>query len=53
MQHVLRSELHLVPADRNGNLYAIEGVSRCACGCKYWEFDECVSCGAVYTGEAS
>lgn len=28
-----------------GNSVAIEGVTRCYCGAKYWEQDVCVSCG--------
>lgn len=27
------------------NEIALEGCDRCACGCKYWENDECVDCG--------
>lgn len=30
--------------DRHGNRRATEGVSRCDCGCKYWENDRCVDC---------
>lgn len=33
--------------DKHGNEWATEGVTRCACGCKYWENDTCVDCGAV------
>lgn len=32
--------------DRHGNRVAREGVDRCPCGCKYWEHDRCVDCGA-------
>jgi hypothetical protein len=32
--------------DQHGNKIAKEGVDRCACGCKYWEHDRCVDCGA-------
>jgi hypothetical protein len=31
--------------DGFGNINAREGCDRCACGCKYWEDDYCVSCG--------
>jgi hypothetical protein len=31
--------------DKHGNLDAVEGCDRCACGSKYWENDECVDCG--------
>lgn len=37
-------------ADKHGNRLAREGCDRCACGCKYWESDRCVSCGAAFTG---
>ena len=37
---------------RLGNLKADEGCDRCACGCKYWEFDRCIDCGVVWTREA-
>lgn len=30
-----------------GNTIAREGYDRCLCGCKYWENDTCVDCGAV------
>lgn len=33
-------------ADRHGNEIAVEGCTRCDCGCKYWERDLCVDCGA-------
>jgi hypothetical protein len=36
-----------VKTDNHGNVRATEGVTRCACGAKYWENDRCVSCGAV------
>jgi hypothetical protein len=32
--------------DRMGNVEAREGCSRCPCGCKYWERDRCIDCGA-------
>lgn len=32
--------------DRHGNMGAKEGCDRCACGCKYWENDRCIDCGA-------
>lgn len=32
--------------DRLGNLRAVEGCTRCGCGCKYWENDRCVDCGS-------
>lgn len=31
--------------DQHGNVVAEEGVTRCVCGCKYWENDKCVDCG--------
>jgi DNA-directed RNA polymerase subunit RPC12/RpoP len=37
-----------VDADRHGNLTAREGCSRCLCGCKYWENDRCIDCGAEH-----
>lgn len=33
--------------DTHGNTIAEEGVTRCDCGCKYWEKDKCVDCGAA------
>jgi len=30
--------------DKYFNLTAREGVDRCFCGCKYWEYDYCVNC---------
>lgn len=27
----------------------IDGVSRCACGCKYWQNATCIDCGYKYT----
>lgn len=33
-------------ADQHGNTVAREGCDRCACGCKYWEHDRCIDCGA-------
>ena len=35
-------------ADEHGNTVAREGCSRCDCGCKYWENDRCIDCGAKY-----
>lgn len=32
--------------DRLGNKVAQEGCDLCHCGCKYWENDRCVDCGA-------
>jgi hypothetical protein len=32
--------------DRPGNVQAREGCDRCECGCKYWENDRCIDCGA-------
>ncbi len=32
--------------DTYGNQTAREGWDRCACGCKYWQNDECIDCGA-------
>jgi hypothetical protein len=34
--------------DGFGNINAREGCDRCACGCKYWEDDKCVSCGMLW-----
>jgi hypothetical protein len=31
--------------DPHFNRIAEEGVTRCPCGCKYWEHDRCVDCG--------
>ena len=28
---------------------ATQGVDRCECGCKYWENDRCIDCGAEWT----
>lgn len=39
-------------ADLHGNVLATEGCSRCACGCKYWEHDRCIDCGAGFVPEA-
>lgn len=33
--------------DKHDNSVAIEGVTRCPCGVKYWESDKCVDCGAA------
>ena len=33
-------------ADKHGNSIAQEGCTICECGCKYWEHDRCVDCGA-------
>lgn len=30
---------------RLGNHTAVDGFSRCECGCKYWEHDRCIDCG--------
>lgn len=35
-------------ADVHGNVLAREGVDHCDCGCKYWEKDRCVDCGARF-----
>jgi hypothetical protein len=35
------------PVDSHGNYVAEEGVTLCACGCKYWEHDRCTDCGTV------
>jgi hypothetical protein len=32
--------------DKHGNVHAVEGCTRCACGSKYWEKDRCVDCHA-------
>lgn len=37
---------HTHEADQHGNISAHEGLDRCFCGAKYWENDQCVSCGA-------
>lgn len=31
--------------DQHGNTVAVEGCTRCWCGCKYWEQDRCIDCG--------
>lgn len=31
--------------DNLGNYLAREGLTRCFCGCKYWELDCCIDCG--------
>lgn len=36
----------MMMTDKHGNTVAREGVDRCPCGCKYWENDRCVDCGA-------
>jgi len=36
--------------DMHGNVVAEEGCTRCACGCKYWEGDRCIDCGAPPPG---
>ena len=41
----LRTIVPPLAADRDGNVLAEEGVTRCACGCKYWEHDRCIDCG--------
>jgi hypothetical protein len=33
--------------DEHGNRVRREGVDRCWCGCKYWENDRCIDCGAT------
>lgn len=33
--------------DKHGNAIAVEGCTRCECGCKYWENDHCVDCDAA------
>lgn len=38
--------------DRLGNTMALEGVDRCACGCKYWENDRCCDCDEPWSPEA-
>lgn len=30
---------------KHGNLTAVNGISRCECGSKYWKFDQCFDCG--------
>ena len=51
---VLPIDLSLVARDHSGASYprmrlnnqiAVEGVTRCFCGAKYWENDQCVDCG--------
>lgn len=34
-----------------GNKTAEEGCDRCDCGCKYWEKDICIDCGAKHDPE--
>lgn len=42
---------NLIATDRRpvvpdlGNTIAIDGITRCHCGCKYWEQDLCIDCG--------
>lgn len=31
--------------DRNGNVIAVEGCTRCWCGSTCWEMDRCIDCG--------
>lgn len=31
--------------DEHGNVIAKEGCTRCDCGAKYWENDQCIDCG--------
>lgn len=31
----------------HNNTVAVEGCTRCVCGCKYWENDRCVDCGRL------
>lgn len=38
-------------SDKHGNVLAQEGCTRCACGCKYYEFDVCIDCGRKVTEE--
>lgn len=33
------------------NVWADEGVDRCECGCKCWENDHCIDCGAEWGPE--
>jgi hypothetical protein len=33
---------------KHGNLTAVNGFSRCGCGCKYWKFDQCIDCGEMH-----
>jgi hypothetical protein len=35
-----------IKSDTHNNRIAVEGVTRCDCGSKYWESDRCVDCGA-------
>lgn len=35
------------PARANGNTVREDGVDRCPCGCKYWEYDCCIDCGGT------
>jgi hypothetical protein len=37
--------------DQHGNRTAREGVSRCECGCKYWEKDRCTDCGTQHAAD--
>jgi hypothetical protein len=42
---VLFEAVALFEVDAHGNVVAEEGVTVCACGCKYWEHDRCIDCG--------
>lgn len=50
--------VNLIPAhqrqenwDKFGNLTAVNGASRCECGCKYWEYDRCFDCNEAHDEE--
>jgi hypothetical protein len=32
-------------SDWDLNTVRVDGVDRCACGCKYWVDDRCIDCG--------
>lgn len=37
--------------DKFGNVTAVNGYSRCWCGCKYWEYDQCFDCNSYHDPE--
>ena len=50
IEEVKQNQLARPDADAYGNLTAEHGCDRCECGCKYWEFDQCVACGQMHDG---
>jgi hypothetical protein len=34
--------------DHHGNTFALVGLDECECGCKYWDNDQCHSCGVPH-----